>query len=593
MNISTLRHWLEDYCPYIILACVIVLYGRTVGYDFVNFDDDILVYQNAKIASFNVHTIKAIFSTFDPELYIPFTLLTYQIEHLLAGFSPWIYHLTNVVLHGATSYLVLRCLQRMTGDKLLSALGAIAFCVHPLNTEAVAWISARKDLLSAFLFFGSLYQYLLHEEKETTAYPVKSILLFAAALLSKVSVAPLPIFFLLWRWYKGKPFTRLFFKSITPYFALSIALGAVAILGKEGNISMLTLTEQILLFGKSYIHFITRVIFPFDLRLIYNQNTVITWRSMEFIIPWIGIILLGITTVSLRRYRLICIALVGSVLLYLPIFATFSKDHFIAFSSDRYAYLSLYFCILFVIALWSHIQRVQKPLLYIVFCLLFYWVIQTWTLVSTWKNSETLLSHALVYEPDFGGLYVGLGAHMVTEGDDTEGVFMFQKAIEVDPMQILAYVNLAKEYEKQDDIQKAEEYYKRGAQVSGEIQILSMKDVTPYYYYGDFLDRNYRPEEALNQFQKATEVAPNFAEPWYNLGIQYQKRRMNPQAYDALSKAVQLHKKYVPAMYHLAGVAAELGKIEEAVTLLEQVQRIVPGYEKTEYHLSNLKMMMH
>ena len=543
-----------------------------------------LVYQNAKIASFNIHTIKAIFTTFDPELYIPFTLLSYQLEHLIAGFSPWIYHLTNVVLHGATSYLVLRCLQRMTGDKLLSAVGAIAFCIHPLNTEAVAWVSARKDLLAAFFLFGALYQYLLFEERENARYPLKSILLFAAALLSKVSVAPFPVFLLLWRLYKGKSL-----KSIAPYFALSVVFGVVAILGKEDNIGMLTLGEQILLFGKSFAHFIVRVIAPFDVRLIYLQTTDITWKSMEFIIPWISIILLSGAAFLLRRHRLLLMAIAGCVLFYLPTFATFSKNHFISFGSDRYAYIPLFFCILFVIGLWPHIRKIQKPLIAIIVCLMLYWTVQTWILVSTWKNSGTLFRHTLAYEPNSGVSYVNLGVYMQTQGSHDEAIRFYKQAIDVAPSELLAYANLGQQYEKNGDSVMAEEYYKKGAEAAENIRILSMKDLVPFYYYGDFLDRHFRSEEALAQFIRATEVAPHLAEPWYNLGVQYQKRRMNPQAYAALKQAVQLRKAYVPAMYHLAAVAAELGKIQEAVSLLEEVQRIAPGYEKTEYHLSNLR----
>ena len=593
MNMKVIKQWLEDYCPYIILACVLLLYGRTVGYEFVNMDDDMLVYQNAKIASFNFHTIKAIFSTFDPELYIPFTLLTYQIEHLIAGFSPWIYHLTNIFLHGATSYLVLRCLQRMTGDKLLSALGAIAFCIHPLNTEAVVWVSARKDLLSAFFFFGALYQYLLYEEKDTDGYPLKSIALFAAALLSKVSVAPFPIFLLLWRWYKNKPFTRSFVKSVAPYFVLSIVFGVIALLGKEDNISMLTLWGQILLFGKSFALFIIKAIIPFDLRLAYIQNTSIQWNSIEFLLPWIGIISMGGVIIWYRKYKLLCIAFLGCVLLYVPVFATFSKDHFLSYGSDRYAYIPLFFFILSGIALWTLIHKGKRFFTFAAACLMAYWIVQSWTMVSTWKNSGTLFRHTLVYEPNLGFAYVNLGAYMQTVGNTDEAMHLYKKAIEVDPSGIVAYLNIAKEYETTGDIHMAEGYYKKGVEAASTTVVLSMKDLTPFYYYGDFLDRSHRPEESLILFQQATEIAPHLAEPWYNLGLQYQKRRQSFQAYDALKTAVDLRKKYIPAMYNLAAVSAELGKIDEAVELLEQVQRVAPGYEKTEFHLINLKRMIH
>ncbi len=71
-------------------------------------------------------------------------LLDFQIY----GFEPWGYHLTNVLLHGATTVLLFLVLWRMTADLWPSAFVAAVFAVHPLHVESVAWVSQRKDVLS-------------------------------------------------------------------------------------------------------------------------------------------------------------------------------------------------------------------------------------------------------------------------------------------------------------------------------------------------------------------------------------------------------------------------------------------------------------
>ena len=69
------------------------------------------------------------------------------------------HHLTNLLLHTIAVLLLFTVLRQMTGALWKSALVAALFAIHPLHVESVAWVSERKDVLSALFFFLMLGAY--------------------------------------------------------------------------------------------------------------------------------------------------------------------------------------------------------------------------------------------------------------------------------------------------------------------------------------------------------------------------------------------------------------------------------------------------
>src|SRR5262249_24035423 len=101
--------------------------------------------------------------------YVPVVWLSFAVDYLLWGLNPVGYHLTNVVLHGVNAGLVFvlarTLIQRakgLTGTALDvgSAAAALAFALHPLRVEAVAWVIGRRDLLCALWTLYTLLAYL-------------------------------------------------------------------------------------------------------------------------------------------------------------------------------------------------------------------------------------------------------------------------------------------------------------------------------------------------------------------------------------------------------------------------------------------------
>ena len=136
------------------------VYGTSLRNGFISIDDPLLIIDNPDIRQISGESLRSIFSRFDPELYMPLTFLTYQLEYAFGGLYPFTFHFFSLLLHILNAFFVYLLLRKLTGTSILSFVGGLLFLVHPLHTEAVVWASAHKDLLSATFFLSTLLTYL-------------------------------------------------------------------------------------------------------------------------------------------------------------------------------------------------------------------------------------------------------------------------------------------------------------------------------------------------------------------------------------------------------------------------------------------------
>jgi len=146
-------------CAFLLLA-VVAVFGQTIGFDFVNFDDNLYVYDNPNLAKgLSVEGVAWAFSATEANNWHPLTWLSLLLDYSLFGRNAWGYHLMNVLLHAANAILLFLVLRRMTGEFWPSLLAAAVFAVHPLRVESVAWVSERKDVLAGLFFMLTLWAY--------------------------------------------------------------------------------------------------------------------------------------------------------------------------------------------------------------------------------------------------------------------------------------------------------------------------------------------------------------------------------------------------------------------------------------------------
>jgi hypothetical protein len=142
-------------------------------------------------------------------MYRPVLLATYLANHVAAGFDPFVWHLTNVLLHAACGLLVVLLARRLfrvfgvTETGLALFLAGLLFALHPVHSEAVNYISARSGVIATAGVLGALLCHLAFRRAESRPgrrglFLAGSLLLFAAGLGGKeIAVAFVPAVFAL------------------------------------------------------------------------------------------------------------------------------------------------------------------------------------------------------------------------------------------------------------------------------------------------------------------------------------------------------------------------------------------------------------
>lgn len=108
------------------------------------------------------------------------------------------FHATNMLLHLAAAMLFALMLHRLAVPAFVRLAAPLIFIVHPLHTEAVAYISGRADMMSGMAIFAALYFSYRALSSEKPAFPLSAAAAcFAAGLLSKESTLIYPFLLLL------------------------------------------------------------------------------------------------------------------------------------------------------------------------------------------------------------------------------------------------------------------------------------------------------------------------------------------------------------------------------------------------------------
>src|SRR3989344_7084522 len=95
------------WMPFIIIPVLtFAAFAINLGNELVLWDDLLLLKDTKAVHAITWESLKWIFTHFDPELYIPLTFFSYQIDHAIGGGESWVFHLTNLLLHIANALLV-------------------------------------------------------------------------------------------------------------------------------------------------------------------------------------------------------------------------------------------------------------------------------------------------------------------------------------------------------------------------------------------------------------------------------------------------------------------------------------------------------
>jgi dolichyl-phosphate-mannose--protein O-mannosyl transferase len=159
VNKALSKPFFQQYAVLILILLPLVVYFKTISFDFTKLDDHIFIQENQSYNSNPANIIKSfhrgLFSNGDDVFYRPVLLSDFILESQLFGTNPKGFHFTNLLLHICCVLLLYLFLRKIDVPETTAFMLSLIFSVHPVLSQAVAWIPGRNDMLLVLFFFAS------------------------------------------------------------------------------------------------------------------------------------------------------------------------------------------------------------------------------------------------------------------------------------------------------------------------------------------------------------------------------------------------------------------------------------------------------
>jgi protein O-mannosyl-transferase len=597
-----------------LLITTFAVYWQVRGFDFIYYDDGGYVFENFHVLNgWTAEGFKWAFTTQHSRHWHPLTWLSHMTDCQLFGLNPGFHHLTSLFFHLANTLLLFIIFNRMTGALLKSALVAALFSVHPLHVETVVWLSDRKDLLCAFFWLLTLWAYIHYCERPGILRYLAVFILFTLAILSKSIAATLPFILLLMDYWPLGRFQRAraiaesdskteeslqsrvqkagvgrLLAEKVGFFSFAGVASLVAVLSMHWarNAEWWMLATDSELIAKApvvCVIYIGKMIWPFGLMVPYpDLGKIEVWETTGALFFLTLITVFAIRWAGKRPYLLF--GWLWYLVTLVPVIGlVYGAPQKIA---DRYTYIPLVG--LFIIIVWGiedmmkRIPNRRTVLAASAGVLLSALAIGTWVQASYWKNSASMLEHALDLNPYNYSAMSRLGGFLAKQGKFREAADYYYQVLEIKPDYAKAHTNLGAALMRLGESQEALQHYEEALRID-------FSDWKAHYNRGNLLAGKGDLEKAIIEYREALKINPDHARTHNNLGVVLIRQGKLKDAIGHYSEAVRLNPNFPEAHYNLGRALAEQGDLKDAMEHYAEAVKIRPGYSKALRDLEKLK----
>ena len=328
----------------VLVLLTLAVHGRSVTFDFVNWDDDAFVLGNTLVTDPASHSFADQLLTPAFGYAIPVTNLSFHLNYALGGMEPAGYHALNILLHALTVLGLFAVLRGLRVGVAAAAGCAALFALHPMNVEPVSWVTGRKDLLAAALAILSVWFLIRARATGSRSRLIGSGCLCVLALFSKPSVVGLGLILLAVDHLALKTPVRRSLRFAGPLVLASVAvaalttylesevgaLGAVSHAGRLDRVAYITLTQ------------LRHVLLPVGLlpKYIQSAEALAAGASATDILLTMTLfaLLVGLVVWPRTRSRLVGIGALWVIVSWLPVSGLVALNREVA---DSYLYMPL------------------------------------------------------------------------------------------------------------------------------------------------------------------------------------------------------------------------------------------------------------
>jgi tetratricopeptide (TPR) repeat protein len=588
-------------CGFLLLA-VGLIYGQTLGHVLLKYDDNYFVWENSHVTpGLTGQGIWWAFSEGPYGEWYPLSPLSHMLDCQLFGLDAWGHHLTNVLLHGATSIALFLVWWRFTRELWPSAFVAAIFAVHPQHVESVAWVSERKDVLSGLFFVLTLGAYLgyVRHGRSAGRYLLVAIL-FALGLMSKPMLVTLPPLLLLLDFW---PLGRIGKSSDNPRGVGLIErpgllrlvlekLPLVALAAGDCWITMRTHAEVERVLPLSLraagaavagVSYVAAFFWPVDLAAFYPipPGGPPGWKVAG------AFAILAFTTAAAVAWRRKCPYCFVGWFWYLgmlsPVLGLIRIGELAM--ADRYMYLP---GIGLSIALAWGAARLGAGLPER------RWMLAAGTGLSIaalaglaawqtsfWHDDETLWRRALAVTTDNAKAEVELGHNLAQQGRLDEAIVHYRRNLELEPDIFAGHVNLAAALTQAGRSEEAVEHLRRALEIGPDV-------VPGYVTVARLLIVNKKMDEARVALERAVVQEPNDSEARTDLGWVLFGLGKIDEAIVEYEAALAHDPDFVPAHVRLAGAQVARGRLDEAIDHYHRALALDPNNPRARKELDQL-----
>ncbi len=562
----------------LLFLTAVVTYIPAMGAGFV-WDDELEVVGNQVLQS--PDQLAEVWLRGDTADYYPLKSTVQWVGWRLWGADPVGYHLVNIGLHGLGALLLWRWLRRIRVPG--AWLAGLVFAVHPVAVESVAWISELKNTLSLVFFLLTLLAFSRYESRPSGRTFAAALVAFAAALLSKTSVVPLPLVLLIAAYWQRGSITRRDVLRTLPFFFLAAAFALLTVVLQYHRAigpDLVSSTppggwaSRLATAGLALGFYLFHAVAPIGLIMIYPQwhlRSPVPWNY----VPWLGFA--AIFAICWRNRAIlgrgpIC-ALAYFVAMLLPVLGFFKMSYmWHSLVADHFEYLAIIGVIALetgTLARWAGRRPSFRPAMAgLAALVVLAFAAMSWTHERTFGDEEVLWRDTLAANPNAWAAHDRLGALLLAKGRDAEGLLHFGLAVQVEPTQAMARANYGYALSRIGRQNEAIEEYKIG---------LGLEDTPLLHTVLALAYANTdRYDESIGECRRALQIDPSDPQAYCALGYAYQRKGDLNAAIGNLNRALELQPDLQEGRILLARIFMDLKRNDEALAELREVTRNQP-----------------